>query len=115
MRLKSPLRQKAIPSQGKHIVVTLASSEARNTLGFFRKELELEGNNLTVMKVLEETKAKGGKKSLVSVVTENGAVKGKFGIFVDGTNIECLNRLDTPIDNQKNVVVVEVLSRIAGG
>ena len=109
------LREKLKEKENTRVVLTLASSEARNAFGFFRKELEIEGINPTVSKVLEETKTRDEKKSLADVLIENGVVKGKFGVFVDGTNIECLNRLDTTIDNRRNVVVVEILSRIAGG
>lgn len=113
MRLS--LAQKQREKLGSRVVVTLASSEARNAFGFFRKELEITGSNPTVREVLEETRTKDGKKSLADVLIEEGVVKGKFGVFVDGTNIECLNRLGTTIDNRRNVVVVEILSRIAGG
>ncbi len=113
MRLS--LRQKTKEKQSTRVVVTLASSEARNAFKFFRKELDIQSNNPTIREVLQETRTKDGKKSLADVLIEQGSVKGKFGVFVDGTNIECLNSLNTTIDNRKNVVVVEILSRIAGG
>ena len=97
------------------IMLTLASSEARNAFGFFRKEFEIGGSSPTIRDALETMKTMDGKRSLVDVLIESGVMKGKFAIFLDGINIECLNRLDTKIEDQKNVVVMEILSRIAGG
>lgn len=96
------------------VTVSLSSSEARRALGFFRKTLEIGLQNPTVREALSEMKNAEGK-SLADVVIENGKVRPRFGIFLDGINVETEQGLDTRIGGKKNFVVIEVLGRIAGG
>lgn len=107
-------RQDSSTQQGRRIVVVLSSREAREALGFFRQEFEVEGNNLTIEDVLRNAKTKEGKR-LADALTESGKVKPTFGMFLGGTNIECLDGLKTRIDDHTNIVVIELMSRIAGG
>ena len=102
-------------AQRKHrILVVLSSREAREALGFFKQEFEFDENILTVEDALKSMKTVGGKPLSDSLV-ENGEIKPAFGMFIGGVNIEFLDGLKTRIGDQKNIVVIELMSRIAGG
>jgi hypothetical protein len=102
-------------AQRKHrILVVLSSREAREALGFFKQEFEFDGNILTVEDALKSMKTIGGK-SLSDSLVEKGEIKLTFGMFIGGVNIECLDGLKTRIGDQTSIVVLELMSRIAGG
>jgi molybdopterin converting factor small subunit len=113
--MSSGALKKETEARQKHrILVVLSSREAREALGFFKKEFEVDGNNLTVEDALKDMKAVGGE-SLSDSLVENGELKPTFGMFVGGVNIECSDGLKTRIADQTNIVVIELMSRIAGG
>ena len=69
---------------------------------------------MTVEDALKNMKTVRGKPLSDSLV-ENGEIKPRYGMFIGGINIESLDGLKTRIGNQTNIVVIELISRIAGG
>ncbi|HZW55388.1 MAG TPA: hypothetical protein VFF30_03785 [Nitrososphaerales archaeon] len=103
------------------ITISLSSAEAREALGFFRKTIEIKKWNPTVAEVLAEAKSDDADRNeerttLADVLIEKGKVRPRFGIFVDGVNVESEEEgLNTRIGNRKDLVVIQVLGRVAGG
>ncbi len=99
----------------RRVKVVLSTREAREALGFFKKEFEISGERLTVRSALEQIKGSSGR-SLAEVLLDKGAVRPGFGIFLSGSNVDLLNGIDTELDRvASSLVVLELVSRIAGG